>query len=143
MLRFRGCEEFRQRIALSCVSGKPIRVDDIRSDDEAPGLRGFEASLLRLTEKISNGCVVEINETGAPPAPAHAALLSRMQVLLQVSADLSVRCNKLARASRSSGMTGSSTVQLSLGLPHLSHLATAPCTRPVQSAAAPHKRDTH
>lgn len=68
MLRFRGCEELRQRIALSCLSGKPIRVDDIRSDDEAPGLRGFEASLLRLTEKISNGCVVEINETGAASA---------------------------------------------------------------------------
>jgi RNA 3'-terminal phosphate cyclase-like protein len=64
MLRFRGCEHFRQRVVLSCLSGKAIRIDDIRSDDEAPGLRGFEASFLRLTEKVSNGCVVEINETG-------------------------------------------------------------------------------
>ena len=65
MLKFRGCEHFRQRIVLSCLSGRPIRIDDIRSEDEAPGLKGFEASLLRLTEKVSNGCVVEINETGA------------------------------------------------------------------------------
>jgi RNA 3'-terminal phosphate cyclase-like protein len=39
-------------------------VDDIRVDDAAPGLRDHEASLLRLLEKVSNGTVVEINETG-------------------------------------------------------------------------------
>ena len=72
MLRFQGCEHFRQRVMLSCLSGKPIRIDDIRADDEAPGLRGFEASFLRLTEKLSNGCVVEINETGAP-SPSHGS----------------------------------------------------------------------
>lgn len=64
MLKFKGSAHFRQRIALSCLSGRPIRIDEIRSQDEAPGLRGYEASLLRLTEKISNGCLVEINETG-------------------------------------------------------------------------------
>jgi RNA 3'-terminal phosphate cyclase-like protein len=64
MLKFKGCDNFRQRIAFACISGKAIRVDEIRSEDEAPGLRSCEASLLRLTEKISNGCVVEINETG-------------------------------------------------------------------------------
>jgi RNA 3'-terminal phosphate cyclase-like protein len=40
-------------------------VDDIRVDDAAPGLRDYEASLLRLLEKVTNGTVVEINETGA------------------------------------------------------------------------------
>lgn len=40
-------------------------MDDIRVDDAAPGLRDYEASLLRLLEKVSNGTVVEINETGA------------------------------------------------------------------------------
>ena len=39
-------------------------VDDIRVDDAAPGLREHEASLLRLLEKVTNGTVVEINETG-------------------------------------------------------------------------------
>ena len=33
-------------------------------DDAAPGLREHEASLLRLLEKVTNGTVVEINETG-------------------------------------------------------------------------------
>jgi len=41
-------------------------VDDIRVDDPSPGLRDYEASLLRLLEQVSNGTVVEINETGAP-----------------------------------------------------------------------------
>jgi RNA 3'-terminal phosphate cyclase-like protein len=64
MLRFRGSEHFRQRLILSTLSGKPIRIDDIRADDESPGLRDYEASLLRLLEKVTNGCIIEINETG-------------------------------------------------------------------------------
>jgi RNA 3'-terminal phosphate cyclase-like protein len=64
MLRFKGSEHFRQRLILSNLSGKPIRIDDIRTSDENPGLRDYEASLLRLLEKITNGCVIEINETG-------------------------------------------------------------------------------
>lgn len=65
MLRFRGSQCFRQRIVCATIAGKPIRIDDIRSDDENPGLRDYEASLLRLLEKITNGCIIEINETGA------------------------------------------------------------------------------
>lgn len=64
MLRFKGAEQFRQRIVLSTLSGKPIRIDDIRAQDQNPGLRDYEASLLRLIEKITNGCIIEINETG-------------------------------------------------------------------------------
>eukprot|EP00195_Chlamydomonas_chlamydogama_P012345 CAMPEP_0202904714 /NCGR_PEP_ID=MMETSP1392-20130828/30784_1 /ASSEMBLY_ACC=CAM_ASM_000868 /TAXON_ID=225041 /ORGANISM="Chlamydomonas chlamydogama, Strain SAG 11-48b" /LENGTH=247 /DNA_ID=CAMNT_0049592495 /DNA_START=141 /DNA_END=880 /DNA_ORIENTATION=+ len=64
MLRFRGCQNFRQRLVCATLSGRPIRIDDIRANDQEPGLRDFEASFLRLLEKITNGCVVEINETG-------------------------------------------------------------------------------
>ncbi|KXZ50132.1 hypothetical protein GPECTOR_17g1005 [Gonium pectorale] len=65
MLRFKGCQHFRQRLVCSTLSGRPIRIDDIRAaDPESPGLRDFEASFLRLLEKLTNGCVVEINETG-------------------------------------------------------------------------------
>ena len=42
----------------------PRSIDDIRLDDASPGLRDYEASLLRLLEKVSNGTVVEINATG-------------------------------------------------------------------------------
>jgi hypothetical protein len=31
---------------------------------DAPGLRDFEASFLRLLDKITNGCQIEINDTG-------------------------------------------------------------------------------
>jgi RNA 3'-terminal phosphate cyclase-like protein len=64
MLRFKGAEHFRQRLVLSTLSGRPIRIDDIRAADQAPGLRDHEASLLRLLEKLCDGVVVEINETG-------------------------------------------------------------------------------
>jgi RNA 3'-terminal phosphate cyclase-like protein len=70
MLRFRGSQNFRQRLLLSTLSGKPIRIDDIRAGDQSPGLRDYEASLLRLLEKLTNGCLVEINETGVRRAPA-------------------------------------------------------------------------
>lgn len=64
MLRFKGSEQLRQRLLFSTLSGKPIRIDEIRARDQNPGLRDYEASLLRLIEKVSDGCVIEINETG-------------------------------------------------------------------------------
>jgi hypothetical protein len=64
MLRFTGAEHFRLRLVLSTLSGRSIRIDGMRPDNESPGLRDYEASLLRLLEKLTNGCVVEINETG-------------------------------------------------------------------------------
>lgn len=65
MLRFRGAQCFRQRLVCATITGRPIRIDDIRADDQSPGLRDYEASLLRLLEKVTNGCIIEINETGA------------------------------------------------------------------------------
>jgi hypothetical protein len=44
-----------------------MRIDEIRASDSDPGLRDFEANLLRLLEKVTNGCIVEINETGDWP----------------------------------------------------------------------------
>lgn len=64
MLKLKGSQSFRQRLVCATLLGRPIRIDDIRVNDVNPGLRDYEASLLRLLEKISNGCVVEINETG-------------------------------------------------------------------------------
>ncbi len=49
---------------LSLLSGRQIIVKDIRSQDENPGLRDFELSLLKLIEKVTNGSVVNINKTG-------------------------------------------------------------------------------
>lgn len=64
MLRFRGSQHLRQRLLCATLSGKSIRIEGIRERDQSPGLRDYEACLLRLIEKITDGCVIEINETG-------------------------------------------------------------------------------
>ncbi len=63
-MQFQGAANFRHRIVLSVLSGKSVLIKDIRKDDEEPGLKNFEASFLRLVEQISDGCRIEINETG-------------------------------------------------------------------------------
>lgn len=40
LLKFEGYNYFRQRLILATLSGKPVRIEKIRSDDENPGLRG-------------------------------------------------------------------------------------------------------
>ncbi|KAF8749505.1 18S rRNA biogenesis protein [Rhizoctonia solani] len=65
LVRFTGHNYFRQRITLSILSGKAVRIDGIRPDDQNPGLRAdFEASFLRLVEKVTNGSIIEISYTG-------------------------------------------------------------------------------
>jgi RNA 3'-terminal phosphate cyclase-like protein len=60
-----GAVQFRQRLAVSLLSHRPVLIRNIRSDDlEAPGLREHEASFLRLLDRLTNGTVVEINATG-------------------------------------------------------------------------------
>ena len=40
MLTFEGCNFFRQRLVLSTLSGKAIKIVRIRDKDEQPGLTG-------------------------------------------------------------------------------------------------------
>ena len=85
MVHFSGHQYLRHRLVLSLLSGKPIKIDKIRTDDKNPGLRGvqiflsetrpyadhnalpvdYEVSLLRLLEKATNGTIIEISFTGA------------------------------------------------------------------------------
>ncbi|XP_061957777.1 probable RNA 3'-terminal phosphate cyclase-like protein isoform X2 [Populus nigra] len=62
--KLRGSQNLRQRLLLATLSATPVQVEDIRANDMMPGLRPHEVSLLRLLEKISDDCVVKINETG-------------------------------------------------------------------------------
>ncbi|KDN45735.1 18S rRNA biogenesis protein [Tilletiaria anomala UBC 951] len=66
LMRFTGHAYLRQRIVLSVLSGRPIRIDKIRASSSftEPGLSNYEASFLRLIEKITNGSKVEIGYTG-------------------------------------------------------------------------------
>ncbi|KAF9469162.1 RNA 3'-terminal phosphate cyclase/enolpyruvate transferase [Collybia nuda] len=64
LVQFSGHQHLRQRLVLSILSGKHVRIDKIRSEDKNPGLRDFEISLLRLLEKVTNGTIIEISVTG-------------------------------------------------------------------------------
>lgn len=39
-LKFEGARCFRQRLVLSVLSGKPVKISKIRHEDDNPGLRG-------------------------------------------------------------------------------------------------------
>lgn len=57
--------QFRQRIAVSILSHRPLLLRNIRSEDiESPGLQEHEASFLRLIDRMTNGSQIEINSTG-------------------------------------------------------------------------------
>lgn len=62
--KFHGSNCFRQRLALATLTGQPILISEIRSNEEEPGLTEAEISLLKLIEKVTNGSTVEIDETG-------------------------------------------------------------------------------
>uniref|UniRef100_A0A671L8N6 MCC regulator of WNT signaling pathway n=1 Tax=Sinocyclocheilus anshuiensis TaxID=1608454 RepID=A0A671L8N6_9TELE len=51
IMEFEGCSCFRQRLVLSTLSGKRVKIRNIRSKDDNPGLRDFEASFIRLLDK--------------------------------------------------------------------------------------------
>ncbi|XP_073835750.1 RNA terminal phosphate cyclase 1 [Musca autumnalis] len=64
-LIYRGSNFFKQRLILSVLSGKPVKITQIRSDDEAnPGMREYEIGLIRLLDKLTNGTKIELNPAG-------------------------------------------------------------------------------
>ncbi|KAI8058580.1 RNA 3'-terminal phosphate cyclase/enolpyruvate transferase [Syncephalis plumigaleata] len=52
LLRFESHQYLRQRLILATLSGRPVRIDNIRAQEDNPGLRGY------------NGSVIEISYTG-------------------------------------------------------------------------------
>lgn len=64
LLKFKGSAFIRQRLALAVLSGRPVRIDGIRSSSVSPGLSTAEASFLRLLDKVTNGSKIEIGYTG-------------------------------------------------------------------------------
>ena len=71
ILRFTSHRHLRQRLVLSLLSGKSIRVDQIRSEDVHVGLRDYEVNLLRLVERVTNGSTIEISVTGESMRKVH------------------------------------------------------------------------
>eukprot|EP01038_Epipyxis_sp_PR26KG_P012797 gene12797-17157_t len=69
-LKYEGSALFRQRIVSATLSGNLLRISHIRESNTITskgsefGLQAAEASFLQLIEKITDGCRIEINETG-------------------------------------------------------------------------------
>ncbi|KOB71129.1 putative RNA 3'-terminal phosphate cyclase-like protein [Operophtera brumata] len=64
VLVYKGSNFFRQRLLLATLSGRAIRIEDIRSSHDDPGLREYEVNLIRLLDKVTNGTRVELGQTG-------------------------------------------------------------------------------
>jgi RNA 3'-terminal phosphate cyclase-like protein len=64
ILEFEGCNFLRCRLVLATLSGKSVKIRNIRGRQENPGLKEFEASFIRLMDKMTNGSKVEVSETG-------------------------------------------------------------------------------
>jgi len=63
-LEYEGCNYMRLRLVLSTLSGKSLKITNIRAKETSPGLKEFEASLVRLFDKITNGSKIQVSETG-------------------------------------------------------------------------------
>lgn len=64
-IRFTTQQAFASRLTLATLTGRPIRISQIRpSSLTNPGLAPHEISLLRLLEAVTNGSAIEISYTG-------------------------------------------------------------------------------
>ncbi|KAI7363712.1 18S rRNA biogenesis protein [Hortaea werneckii] len=64
-LKFTGSKYLVQRLVLATLTGRPIRISQIRSSSHtAPGLAPHEVSFLRLLDAITNGSQIEFSYTG-------------------------------------------------------------------------------
>jgi len=60
-----GAVQFRQRLAVSLLSNRPVMIRNIRAHSvESVGLQPHEATFLRLLDEMTNGSRIEINNTG-------------------------------------------------------------------------------
>ncbi|EOD48741.1 putative rna-3 -phosphate cyclase family protein [Neofusicoccum parvum UCRNP2] len=63
-LTFTGHRHLVQRLVLATLTGRPVRISQIRSKDINPGLRPHEVSFIRLLDAITNGSTIEFSYTG-------------------------------------------------------------------------------
>ena len=65
LVQFTGHKHLAHRLVLSTLTGRPIRISQIRSSSATnPGLAPNEISFLRLLEAVTNGSHIEISYTG-------------------------------------------------------------------------------
>ncbi|QIW95328.1 hypothetical protein AMS68_000846 [Peltaster fructicola] len=68
-LKFTGSKYLIQRLVLATLTGRTIRISQIRaSSHAAPGLAPHEVSFLRLLDEVTNGSQIEFSYTGTTVA---------------------------------------------------------------------------
>lgn len=72
---YSGANYLRQRLVLATLTSTPVRVSNIRSREDDPGIVEAEAGFIRLLDKLANGSKVEVNETGTQLSYQPGALL--------------------------------------------------------------------
>jgi RNA 3'-terminal phosphate cyclase-like protein len=62
ILMFKGSNHLKQKLILATISGKAIKIIDIRSN--SGGIQEFEVNLIRLIDKLTNGTVIKLHPSG-------------------------------------------------------------------------------
>lgn len=63
-MEFKGASLLRYRVIASLLSGKKLKISEIRSKSDYPGLNNAEVKYLQLIGRITAGSVIDINESG-------------------------------------------------------------------------------
>ncbi|KAF2496644.1 RNA 3'-terminal phosphate cyclase [Lophium mytilinum] len=64
-IRFTGCKSLINRLVLSTLTGRPIRISQVRSTSiSSTGFAPHEVSFLRLLDSITNGSSIDLDYTG-------------------------------------------------------------------------------
>ncbi|XP_011632550.1 RNA 3'-terminal phosphate cyclase-like protein [Pogonomyrmex barbatus] len=64
ILKYEGSNYLRYRLLLSTLSMKPIKIINIRTKNDEPGLKEYEVNFIHLLDKLTNGTRIVLNETG-------------------------------------------------------------------------------
>jgi len=61
---YQGANYLRQRLILATLTSTPVRISNIRTREDDPGLQEAEGGFIRLLDKLTNGSKVEVSDTG-------------------------------------------------------------------------------
>ncbi|KAF2869548.1 RNA 3'-terminal phosphate cyclase-like protein-like protein [Massariosphaeria phaeospora] len=64
LLHFKGHRHITTRLLLATLTGRPIRISEIRSSSTQPGLSRSEVNFIRLLDAVTNGAQVQFGMTG-------------------------------------------------------------------------------
>lgn len=59
---YEGCKDFRMRTVISLLTGRPVRIAQIRPRAIKAGLSDAEVSFLRLIDQITGGATISIGD---------------------------------------------------------------------------------